>query len=99
MDHFYSPPDHFTKDSVSIDGDEFAHLTHVMRKKAGDEIRVVDGIGRAFDVRLDRIDGKIAHGKILASYLSYHEPAVEVSLAVGVLKNPSKFDFLVEKVS
>ncbi len=99
MDYFYSPPEHITNDAVTIEGDEFSHMTHVMRKKEGDQIRVVNGKGTAFDVVLERINQKAAHGKILRTYEQYHEPQVNIAIGVGVLKNPSKFDFLVEKVT
>ncbi|HMD13576.1 MAG TPA: RsmE family RNA methyltransferase, partial [Bacteroidota bacterium] len=99
MDYFYSPPECITQDAVIIDGEEFSHMTHVMRKKEGDQIRVVNGKGTAFDVVLERINQKAAHGKILQTYEHYHEPRTDVALGVGVLKNPSKFDFLVEKVT
>jgi 16S rRNA (uracil1498-N3)-methyltransferase len=99
MDYFYCPPDKITRDSVLIDGDEFAHLVHVMRKKEGDEIRIIDGLGRAYDVRLGAIKKKMVRGAISQSYRDHHEPSVSVTLAVGILKNPSKFDFLVEKVT
>ena len=99
MDYFYTPPEHISDTSVLIDSDEFAHLVHVMRKKAGEAIRVVDGKGMAYDVTLDVFEKKSARGKILASYKGHHEPAINVTIGVGVLKNPSKFDFLVEKVT
>ena len=99
MDYFYSPPDHIVNNAVHIDGEEFAHLTHVMRKKEGDEICVVDGRGHAYDVRLITINKKQAEGVIIASRAGDHEPAISVTLAAGILKNPSKFDFLVEKTT
>src|ERR1041385_3255321 len=99
MDYFYCPPDKITKEHVLIDGEEFAHLTHVMRKSEGDEICVVDGRGNAYDVRLTEINKKKALGIIHQSQSAHHEPSVAVTLAVGVLKNPSKCDFLVEKAT
>lgn len=99
MDYFYTPPEKISETSVLIDGDEFAHLVHVMRKKTGEAIRVVDGKGMAYDVTLDAFEKKSARGTILASYARHNEHAINVTLGVGVLKNPSKFDFLVEKVT
>jgi 16S rRNA (uracil1498-N3)-methyltransferase len=99
MDYFYCPPDNISKSSLRIDGDEYAHLVHVMRKKAGDQIRVVDGRGTGYDVRLDALKGHVASATILGVHEHHNEPSVNVTLAVGVLKNPSKFDFLVEKAT
>jgi len=99
MDYFYSPPHNILGTTFIIEGEEFSHLVHVMRKKEGDEIRIVDGEGNAFDARIEAIKKKTAHGTIVRTYIKHNEPPVGVTLAVGVLKNPSKFDFLVEKVT
>ena len=99
MDYFYCPQEHISQSTVTIDGDEFAHLTHVMRKKAGDVIRVVNGIGTAYDVELKEIAKKTAVGTIINTYTNHNEPEISLTVAVGMLKNPSKFDFLVEKIT
>lgn len=59
----------------------------------------MDGLGTAYDVTLSRVKKKIAVGTITARYDYHNEPTAAVTLAVGILKNPSKFDFLVEKVT
>jgi 16S rRNA (uracil1498-N3)-methyltransferase len=99
VDYFYTPPENISQGMVEIEGDEFNHLVHVMRKNVGDDICVVDGEGNAYDATLTSVKKKIAVGKITAHYRHHNEPALTVHLAVGVLKNPSKFDFLVEKVT
>ena len=99
MDYFYCPPEKISNNSLLIDGDEFAHLVHVMRKKEGDEIGVVDGRGTAYRVRLGVLKKHMVHADILGTMPHHNEPSVDVTLAVGVLKNPSKFDFLIEKAT
>jgi 16S rRNA (uracil1498-N3)-methyltransferase len=99
MDYFYTPPENISNTSIRIDGEEFVHLTHVMRKKAGDLIRVVDGFGIAYDVRLDEVIKGTATGTILKVFPDHNESPINLTLAVGILKNPSKFDFLVEKIT
>ena len=99
MDYFYAPPERIDGRYVVIEGDELSHLAHVMRKKAGDRIMVVDGTGCAYDVVLETVTKRSARGIVRESYRRYHEPEPNVTLAVGILKNPSKFDFLVEKAT
>lgn len=99
MDYFYCTPEKISHNTVTIDGDEFNHLIHVMRKKEGDHIRVIDGIGTAYDVQLINISRRFAQGMCTAIFHNYNEPPVSITLAVGILKNPSRFDFLVEKVT
>ncbi len=97
MDYFYTPPDSIGQDELSISGEEFAHLTHVMRKKIGDTLRVVDGQGGAYDVVIADIARRTARCTIRQVYTQWHEPDVHVTLGVALLKNASRFDVLVEK--
>ena len=99
MEYFYAPSQHIGSDELTIDGAEFGHLTHVMRKAVGDDIRVVDGAGNAYDVRIVEITRRSARCLISRHQASLHEPPVDLILGVGILKNSSNFDFLVEKTT
>ncbi len=99
MDYFYCPPEKISSSSFSIDGEEYAHLVHVMRKKEGDLIRIVDGSGNAFDARIESVKHRSARGSVLTKFEQHGESPVRVTLAVGLLKNYAKFDFLVEKTT
>lgn len=97
MDYFYAPPQAITSEMITIEGEEFSHLTHVMRKKIGDEFRIVDGNGMAYDCFLEYIGKRQAQCRIAGRHHMLHEPTRSVTLAVGMLKNNSSFDFLIEK--
>jgi 16S rRNA (uracil1498-N3)-methyltransferase len=99
MEYFYTPPQLITKQELVIEGDEFSHLTHVMRRKTGDAIRVVDGAGNAYDATIAEISKRSARCSITAHHARLNEPDFQVTIAAGILKNASKFDFLVEKVT
>jgi 16S rRNA (uracil1498-N3)-methyltransferase len=99
MDCFYTRPDKITKDYLVVDGEEFAHLTHVMRRNVGDSIMVVDGAGTAYDVKIDEMGNRMARCAITARHRMLHEPSVTVTLGAAILKNSSNFDFLVEKTT
>lgn len=96
-DYFYTLPTNIKNDIVVIEEEEFTHLVHVMRKKVDDRIMIVDGLGTAYEVTITAIAKRHAEVKILQKYEQHNEPKVKVVLAVGILKNPAKFDFLVEK--
>jgi 16S rRNA (uracil1498-N3)-methyltransferase len=70
-----------------------------MRKKPGDAIRVVDGAGTAYDATVAEISKRTARCEITATHPRLNEPEIDVTLGVAILKNASKFDFLVEKVT
>ena len=99
MDYFYTPAELIRGEELLIRGDEFAHLTHVMRKKVGDPLRVVDGRGSAYDVVIADVAKRTARCTIRQIHARLHEPDVRVTLAVALLKNASRFDVLVEKTT
>ena len=97
MEYFYAPPECFTGHRCVIEGEEFAHLTHVMRRKVGDALRIVDGAGNAYDAVIESLAARRASCRITAKHGFLHEPRTRVTLAVALLKNPSRYDTLVEK--
>lgn len=99
MEYFYTPPHLIRTNELTIEGDEFVHLTHVMRKKPDDVIRVVDGKGTAYEATITDIDKRVARCEITATHKRLNESAIDLTLAVGVLKNSWRFDFLVEKAT
>ncbi len=99
MDTFYCPPSGISGDTLEISGGEFAHLAHVMRKKEGDALMVVDGRGNAYASVISEIDKRSARCRVVKTHPRFNEPDLRVTLAAGILKNPSKFDFLVEKAT
>ncbi|RPH36983.1 16S rRNA (uracil(1498)-N(3))-methyltransferase [bacterium] len=99
MEYFYVPPSYVSPPHLTIDGEEFQHLSHVMRKEPGDEIRVVDGKGNVYDVRIIDIVKREARCEITAHRIMENEPNISVTLAAGIVKNGARFDFLVEKAT
>lgn len=97
MESFYTPPRLVTPPVVTIEGDEFRHLSHVMRLRAGDPLRIVDGAGNAYDAVIAVIGRRAAVCTITAHNTLLNESPRAVTLAAGILKNPSRFDYLVEK--
>jgi len=99
MDYFYTLPEQIQGDTLSITGAEFSHLTHVMRKKPGDIIGVVDGTGNSYVVTIKEIVHRAAMCAIQSHAIRPGEPVARLHLAVGILKNSSRFDYLVEKAT
>ena len=97
MEYFYAPPERVTPPTLKITGDEFSHMTHVMRMSAGDSIRVVDGRGNSYEAVITAISRREAECRITSRSPGLHEPARSLTLGAGMLKNPSRFDYLVEK--
>jgi 16S rRNA (uracil1498-N3)-methyltransferase len=97
MEYFFSSPENIGESDISIRDVEFHHLTQVMRKKAGDEIMVVNGQGTAYDCVINRISRDEAFCTIQEVYNRYNEPGVSVTLMLPILKNHSRVEWIVEK--
>ena len=99
MEYFFTPPELISGRTLTIEGDEFSHLTHVMRKKSGDIVRVADGAGTAYEVTITDIRKRLALCAITGTFQRLNEPEIDVTAGVAILKNSSKFDFIVEKLT
>ncbi len=97
MEYFYTPPSCITGNELRIEGDELTHVERVLRKKAGDVVHVTDGAGTVYTVTLIEVRKHSARCRITDRHPGLHEPSRDVMLGVALLKNPSRYDMLVEK--
>jgi 16S rRNA (uracil1498-N3)-methyltransferase len=96
---FYVPPSGFRGAVVTFPQDEARHAASVLRHRAGDLVRVVDGEGGAFIVRLDRSDRNGVTGQVVERDDADVEPPFEITLAIGMIKNRSRFETMLEKTT
>ena len=73
------------------------HLARVLRKRVGDHVFVTDGADMMYEVAIVRMEKDEVECDIVDAKMKVNEPKIEVALAVSLLKNPSRVDFLVEK--
>ncbi len=99
LEFFYVPPGAVVGSTITVEGEEFSHLTQVMRHVEGDTIGIVDGAGMAYVTAVAALHKHSARCSILSTHPRLHEPAQHVTLAVAVLKNPARFDLVVEKAT
>jgi 16S rRNA (uracil1498-N3)-methyltransferase len=99
MEYYYAPPEKRHGDTLLIDGQEFLHLSQVMRRVPGDRLTAVDGCGTAYAVAIREIAHRTAYCDILETMPRLHEPGTEVTLGVALLKHGASFDYIVEKVT
>lgn len=95
-DFYYVPPEYIDKDTVTFSGPELKHLKVVMRKRVGNIVQVVDGIGGTYTVELTGINSKKAIGKIHKKSRYQGEPNFHLTLAQAIPKG-NRFDLIVEK--
>jgi 16S rRNA (uracil1498-N3)-methyltransferase len=99
VDYFYVRPEDVTGNSFVLRGEESKHLARVLRKHAGERIFATDGNDHMYEAFITDIGKKDARCRVGAVHTKYNEPPLNVALAVSLLKNPARFDFLVEKAT
>lgn len=95
--NFYAPPSVIRSGRVVLPEQEARHARTVLRVGRGDEIPVVDGEGGWYRVRVDRAGSDQLVGSIVQEESDVGEPAVEVTVGIGILKKRSRFETFVEK--
>jgi 16S rRNA (uracil1498-N3)-methyltransferase len=99
MDYFFVDPKDIHGSVALIRGEEFKHLSRVVRKKEGERVMLVDGADTAYVAVIRLIDRIHAECEILSTQRRANEPRIDITLAVSLLRNPARFDVLVEKAT
>ena len=96
---FYVPAEHIIDQHIAIEGEEARHIAKVLRKQPGDRIWVVDGAGKAYETVIRLVTPEMIECEVLFEHHHFHEPDIDVTLAVAQLKNPSRMDWIIEKAT
>ncbi|MBI4429382.1 MAG: 16S rRNA (uracil(1498)-N(3))-methyltransferase [Ignavibacteriales bacterium] len=99
MDCFFAQREDIHGTILVLRDEEYKHLSRVLRKKIGDHILVTDGDDNMFEVIITSFDHSHAECEIVSTKLRANEPKTDVTLAVSLLRNPARLDFLVEKAT
>lgn len=99
MSQVYIRPEGLQGDRFTLDPKESHHVSHVLRKKNGDQIELFDGKGHRYVGEILSVDPETHRlsGRILKE-ISSKERITKVVLFQGLPKG-SKFDFVIEKAT
>ncbi|MBE2217896.1 MAG: 16S rRNA (uracil(1498)-N(3))-methyltransferase [Ignavibacteria bacterium] len=97
MEYYYTPKEYISSGSLTIVDDEAKHLGKVLRKNAGDELYVTDGLGNLFRVKITSAEKAHIECTILEKLPGINEPERNVTLYQSLIKNPDRFEFSIEK--
>lgn len=92
---FFLPPDCFRNERLLFPDDVSQQIARVLRLRMGQRVIALDGQGIEYTVRLESI-GRTVEGLIEAKHANQSEPAMALSLYVGVLK-AAKLEMVVQK--
>jgi 16S rRNA (uracil1498-N3)-methyltransferase len=96
---FYAPDAERAGEVVDLPSDEAAHLTRVLRLKAGAAVRLFNGRGREFDGVVDAVARSHVRVRIDGTCeVTAAEPRVSVTLAQAVLKGDKMDDVIRDTV-
>ena len=84
-------------DLAVLDEDESHHCARVLRKRAGDEIRVIDGGGNFYDVQLGIVSDKQCSGAVVAGPFPETPRDYRLHLAVAPTKQVDRIEWMLEK--
>lgn len=94
MDIFYERD---IEQTLRLGEEESQHCIKVMRHSVGDEIEVIDGMGKLFLCRITSAHPKRTEVEIIETYNNYGEHSYTLTVAVAPTKNIDRFEWFVEK--
>ena len=98
MRRFFCHDTPLVGEDASITGQDARHLALVLRLKPGDDVVVLSGDGREYLGRIVHIAPDEVKATILSEHLSSADPAILITVALGLLKE-KKMDDLVRQLT
>jgi 16S rRNA (uracil1498-N3)-methyltransferase len=98
MARFFVPRHNIHVSRGSVRGQEFRHLSRVLRLAVGDAITIFDDAGSEHDAVIRFLGPEEAEFEILRSRETQRESPLDLTLAVSLTKG-DKLDFVVEKAT
>ncbi len=98
--HYYCPPENVAADqkTLTLTGDEAAHLSRVLRTRPGQAISCFDGCGGHYDCIVTAVSEAQVSCQVLQAAPGAAEPSVEVTLYVGYPKG-DKLEHIIQKAT
>jgi len=100
MDLFYTPSDRIdlSGGTLTVEGEEFFHITKVLRKNEREVIHITDGMGLSVTAEITKI-GRNGLTAAVTEKKKVLPPSAEVTVALSLLKSSQRFDFFLEKAT
>ncbi|MDD2445338.1 MAG: 16S rRNA (uracil(1498)-N(3))-methyltransferase [Clostridia bacterium] len=98
MRRFFIEKENILNQTVKIAGEEFNHLSKVLRLKEGGEIICIVGDGFNYHCQIVGIDKKEAQAKILNKTKNLSDPKIIIDVFQGIPKG-EKINFVVQKLT
>ena len=93
-DYFFVEPSNVTEDELILIDAEAHHIQNVIRKRKGDSIMAVNGVGVAYKTVIENIQENSIHCSIVKTIEGLNEPSFKLALGIGLLKSSHLEDSL-----
>ncbi len=84
-------------DKVIIEGEEVTHLNKSLRKKAGDQIQIIDGSGFIFHCEILQLSRNQAITKVIKEIHTKKKWSGMLHIGIALTKNIDRIEWFVEK--
>lgn len=82
----------------SLSPDTVRHALQVLRKKEGDSLWITNGLGALAETELVSVQKKAAAVRLLSLEMPA-DPAPPLHIAIGMIKNPGRLEWMLEKLT
>jgi 16S rRNA (uracil1498-N3)-methyltransferase len=96
MQIFYAPD--ITGNTHTLDPNESRHLVRVLRMPKGGNVRLIDGKGGIYEGIISDADQNRCVIEITGKIADFEKRNYRLHLAISPLKNPERFEWLIEKI-
>jgi len=96
MQIFYAPD--ITGNTYTLDPNESKHLVRVLRMSKGANVRLIDGKGGIYEGIISEPDQNRCIIEITGKIDDFEKRNYRLHLAISLLKNPERFEWLIEKI-
>jgi len=96
MDRFFVKKENLQGEIVALEGQQAHQIRHVLRKKIGEHIIILDNRGFEYEIELKAIGKEKVTGRIKEKRKALGEPELEITLYQGLLSR-EKFEWVLQK--
>lgn len=97
MEYYFTPKTYISGTSLTIVDAEAKHVAKVLRKRSGEDIFITDGEGNLYKAKISSIGKEHIDCTISEKFRDVNEPAQKITLYQSLIKNPDRFEFVIEK--
>ncbi len=84
--------------NIEMDDDMHRHVVKVLRMEVGEKITLIDGLGCSAEAVIVRADKKVLSVSV-EHKIEHLPPVYKKVLAISILKNAARFEWMLEKVT